>query len=61
VWEGRSGLGLSIVKRVMARIGGRVGTGDVAGGAMFFLEFPTSPSREEPGTGEEPAAGAVSG
>ena len=61
VWEGRSGLGLSIVKRVMARIGGRVGTGDVAGGAMFFLEFPTSPSREEPGTGEETAAGAVSG
>jgi signal transduction histidine kinase len=44
--EGRSGLGLSIVKRVMQRLGGRVGAADTGTGTTFFLEFPTSPSPE---------------
>ena len=64
VWEGRSGLGLSMVKRVMSRLGGRVGVEDVAEGALFYLEFPTSPGRElvdDDGVAEEGAADAASG
>lgn len=56
VWEGRSGLGLSMVKRVMQRLGGRVGAGDAAEGALFFMEFPVSPARRQPGTADESAA-----
>ena len=59
-WEGRSGLGLSMVKRVMQRLGGRVGLSEVAGGAMFFLEFPTAPATPAE-VSDETAAGAVSG
>jgi signal transduction histidine kinase/putative methionine-R-sulfoxide reductase with GAF domain len=40
--EGRSGLGLAVVKRVMQKLGGRVGHAKAARGAVFFLEFPTS-------------------
>ncbi len=42
--EGRSGLGLAVVKRVMQKLGGRVGHAKAARGAIFFLEFPTSPA-----------------
>ncbi|MBU4194125.1 MAG: hybrid sensor histidine kinase/response regulator, partial [Actinobacteria bacterium] len=43
--EGRPGLGLSTARRVMWRLGGRVGTEEGTGdGGMFFLEFPTRPS-----------------
>lgn len=59
-WEGRSGLGLSMVKRVMQRLGGRVGLSEVAGGAMFFLEFPTAPGAPIE-IADESATGAVSG
>ncbi|MBU4490567.1 MAG: GAF domain-containing protein, partial [Actinobacteria bacterium] len=42
--EGSPGLGLSTARRVMWRLGGRVGIEEGTGdGAMFFLEFPTSP------------------
>jgi len=59
-WEGRSGLGLSMVKRVMQRLGGRVGLSEVEGGAMFFLEFPTAPSAPVE-IEEESATDAVGG
>jgi signal transduction histidine kinase len=61
VWEGRSGLGLSMVKRVMQRLGGRVGVADATGGALFFLEFPTAPGRTAESNGDESAADAASG
>ena len=41
--ERHSGLGLAIVERVMAGLGGRVGIAESHGGATFFLEFPTKP------------------
>jgi signal transduction histidine kinase len=62
--EGRSGLGLSIVYRVMKRLGGRVGTVEVPEGALFFLEFPTTPrleETEEPGEPQEAGAGEAVG
>jgi signal transduction histidine kinase len=40
-WEGRSGLGLSVVERIMQSLGGKVGMEDSAEGAVFYLEFPT--------------------
>jgi signal transduction histidine kinase len=61
MWEGRSGLGLSMVKRVMQRLGGRVGVAEGKGGALFFLEFPKSPGRTAEDTGDESAADAASG
>lgn len=61
VWEGRSGLGLSLVKRVMARLGGKVGAMDVANGALFFLEFPTAPGLELEEPDSEGAAEAARG
>jgi signal transduction histidine kinase/putative methionine-R-sulfoxide reductase with GAF domain len=59
-WEGRSGLGLSLVKRVMSRLGGKVSAKDSPQGATFTLEFPTSPGLELD-AGDESAAGAVGG
>lgn len=38
--EGNSGLGLSIVERVMERLGGAVGTLESRSGAVFYLDFP---------------------
>lgn len=60
-WEGHSGLGLSMVKRVMQRIGGRVGVADAPAGALFFLEFPTSPGRSSEASGDKSAADAARG
>lgn len=51
--EGRSGLGLPMVQRVMHRLGGGVGLEDSPTGAVFFLEFPLAEGREESG-GENP-------
>jgi len=61
VWEGRSGLGLSIVKRVMARLGGKAWAEDGAEGASFFLQFPTAPGGELDRSDDESAAGAAGG
>ena len=60
-WEGHSGLGLSMVKRVMQRIGGRVGVATAPAGALFFLEFPTSPGRSSEASGDKSAADAARG
>ncbi len=60
-WEGRSGLGLSIVKRVMGRLGGRVTFDALGDGARFTLEFPTAPGGELDDRDGESAAGAVNG
>jgi signal transduction histidine kinase len=51
--ERHSGLGLAIVERVMAGLGGRVGIAESPGGATFFLEFPT-----QPGSGTTGQSGA---
>ena len=58
VWEGRSGLGLSLVKRVMAKLGGRVGASRLGDGATFFLEFPAAPGSDLEQGDEEGAVGA---
>lgn len=60
-WEGRSGLGLSMVKRVMLRLGGRVGLSEVEGGVLFFLEFPTAPGAPVELDDDESATNAVGG
>jgi len=60
-WEGRSGLGLSMVKRVMLRLGGRVGLSEVEGGVLFFLEFPTAPGAPVELDDDESATDAVGG
>lgn len=63
-WEGRSGLGLSVVKRVMQRLGGATGAAGSPSGALFFLEFPTSASMQRPAgddsmsPGEDPSHAA---
>lgn len=54
--EGRSGLGLSIVQRVMERLGGRVGLASCEPGAVFFLELPASPEAAGGEGGTGPAA-----
>jgi signal transduction histidine kinase len=54
--EGTSGLGLSIVERVMERVGGSIGVTEAAEGALFFLEFPKVKGRLAP---EEAGAGGV--
>ncbi|MHB8895771.1 MAG: sensor histidine kinase, partial [Candidatus Geothermincolia bacterium] len=61
VWEGRSGLGLSIVKRVMARLGGKALAENVPGGASFVLSFPIAPGSELDESEDESEAGAAGG
>lgn len=58
LWEGRSGLGLSLVKRVMARLDGRVGASRLESGALFFLEFAAAPGSDLERGEEEDATGA---
>ncbi len=53
--EGRSGLGLSIARRVVDRLEGRLGLAGSESGALFFLELPRTPSPAGGGTGSETA------
>lgn len=50
--DGRSGLGLSIVRRVMNNTGGRAGLLDADVGTAFYLDFPTAPRPPETGGSE---------
>lgn len=56
--EGTSGLGLSIVERVMERIGGSISIGDPDEGALFYLEFPRVKGRLAPDEAGLDSAGA---
>jgi len=41
-WEGHSGLGLSMARRTMRKLGGKIGViDDASKGTTFFLHFPT--------------------
>jgi len=59
--EGRSGLGLTVVERVMRASGGAVGVVESSGGATFYLEFPTSPAGASMPEREESDRSAATG
>ncbi len=57
--DSHTGLGLSTARRVMERLGGRIGLEDDGAGAHFFLEFPTGNPEGTRGVGV--GAGAEGG